>query len=157
MNKQTIGLLIAGMLGLTLGACSPSGVQPDASNKNGEFVEKPAEAGKPIGEFPEVDIDKAEFTTPYSQEPGDLPTYAIDINNGHFTPRVLVVPQNVKFRLRITNSGDKPCEFESLQLRKEKPLYMKASSSLVILPLERGKYDMFDDFTNGHPGYIVAK
>lgn len=136
---------------------APAQNQNQNQAKGQEEAAPPKDAGKAIGEFPEVDIETAEMTPVYAHEEGDIPTYAVELKDGHFNPRVIVVPQKTKFRLRITNTGTKPCEFESLSLRKEKPLYMNSTSSIVIIPLEKGKYDMFDDFTNGHPGYIVAK
>ena len=88
---------------------------------------------------------------------GDMPAYLIEINNGKLLPSKLVVPAKTKFRIVVRNIGTKPAEFESNKLRQEKVLYMGTESVVVIMPLDRGTYDYFDEFTPGAEGKIIAK
>lgn len=44
------------------------------------------------------------------------------MNNGELTPPVLKVPAKTPIRIKISNTGTEPVEFESTQLRKEKVL-----------------------------------
>lgn len=88
----------------------------------------------------------------------DLPTFALNCNNGVFTPKVLQVPAGKKFKLEIHNVGSEAIEFESKQLRKEKALSPGGTSFVVIYPLEPGDYKYFDDFhVSVGQGSIVAK
>ncbi|ASI92595.1 cupredoxin domain-containing protein [Vibrio mediterranei] len=84
-------------------------------------------------------------------------TVELTINNGVFTPQVLNVPTKKIIRIKISNIGDQPAEFESTQLRKEKVLAPGASSLVVIIPLREGTYTFFDDFHLDLPrGKIIA-
>ncbi|AXB33949.1 cupredoxin domain-containing protein [Vibrio campbellii] len=84
-------------------------------------------------------------------------TVELTINNGVFTPQVLNVPTKKIIRIKISNIGDQPAEFESTQLRKEKVLAPGASSVVVIAPLREGTYTFFDDFHLDLPrGKIIA-
>lgn len=88
----------------------------------------------------------------------DLPTFKLVARAGRFEPAELVVPKGVKFRLEITNAGQEPVEFESLELRKEKVLVPGVTSTLVFVPLEPGRYRFFDDFHQATgQGVIVAR
>ncbi|MCL1084459.1 cupredoxin domain-containing protein [Shewanella psychromarinicola] len=86
-----------------------------------------------------------------------LPTYLIEMKDGNLIPAELTVPEKIKFRLVVRNIGAKPAEFESNQLRQEKVLFMGADTSLVIIPLDVGTYDYFDDFAPTIHGKIIVK
>ncbi|MEL0628811.1 cupredoxin domain-containing protein [Psychromonas aquatilis] len=86
-----------------------------------------------------------------------LKTYLVEMKDGVLTPAELVVPEKTKFRLVVRNLGNKPAEFESNQLRQEKVLFMNAETTLVIIPLDVGTYDYFDDFAPTTHGKIVVK
>jgi hypothetical protein len=86
-----------------------------------------------------------------------LPTYLIEMKDGNLIPDELTVPEKIKFRLVVRNIGAKPAEFESNQLRQEKVLFMGADTSLVIIPLDVGTYDYFDDFAPAIHGKIIVK
>lgn len=87
----------------------------------------------------------------------DLPAYLIELKDGQLLPKKIVVPAKTKFRIIVRNIGTKPVEFESNQLRQEKVLYMGTESVVVVMPLDKGTYDYFDDFTPGQKGQIIAK
>lgn len=86
-----------------------------------------------------------------------LKTYLVEMKDGDLIPAQLVVPEKTKFRLVVRNIGNKPAEFESNQLRQEKVLFMGAETTLVIIPLDAGTYDYFDDFAPAIHGKIVVK
>lgn len=103
-------------------------------------------------------LDKKGYSkTVHHPRYGDLPAYLIEINNGKLLPSKLVVPAKTKFRIVVRNIGTKPAEFESNRLRQEKVLYMGTESVVVIMPLDKGTYDYFDEFTPGAEGKIIAK
>ncbi|HGJ5868569.1 MULTISPECIES: cupredoxin domain-containing protein [Arsenophonus] len=84
-------------------------------------------------------------------------TVELEMKNGDLIPRMLKVPSRTIIRIKITNTGTEPSEFESVQLRKEKVLAPGASSVLVIAPLKPGTYTFFDDFHLSFPkGEITA-
>lgn len=94
---------------------------------------------------------------PFSAFAAEKFTVELTINNGVFTPEVLNVPTKKIIRIKISNIGDQPAEFESTQLRKEKVLAPGASSVVVIAPLREGTYTFFDDFHLDLPkGKIIA-
>lgn len=86
-----------------------------------------------------------------------LKTYLVEMKDGVLMPTELVVPEKTKFRLVVRNLGKKPAEFESNQLRQEKVLFMGAETTLVIIPLDVGTYDYFDDFAPTTHGKIIVK
>lgn len=96
--------------------------------------------------------------SPISVYAAEKYTVYLEINNGDFIPPVLNVPTNKIIRIKISNTGNQPAEFESTQLRKEKVLAPGASSVVIIAPLRQGTYTFFDDFhlDNLH-GKIIAK
>ena len=79
----------------------------------------------------------------------DLPTFRLEVNNGVFNPKTLVVPAGKKFKIEIFNVGSEAIEFESRPLRKEKALNPGGHSFVVIFPLQPGSYPFFDDFHIG--------
>lgn len=102
--------------------------------------------------------DEEGFSTPLDlPDYQDMPTYSVNVKDGELLPPVLVVPAQTKFRILVKNIGTKPAEFESNSLRQEKVLYMGVQSTMVVMPLDPGEYDYYDDFTPGKQGKIVAK
>jgi hypothetical protein len=87
----------------------------------------------------------------------NLKTYLVEMKDGDLIPAELVVPEKTKFRIVIRNIGNKPAEFESNQLRQEKVLFMGAETNVVIIPLDKGSYDYFDDFAPKMKGKITVK
>ena len=57
-----------------------------------------------------------------------LPSYQLEIRDGHFTPPSLLVPAGQRFKVIVHNRGQGPVEFESLPLRVEKVLGPGVSS-----------------------------
>ena len=73
-------------------------------------------------------------------------TIKLDMKDGVITPSPLEVPAKTKFRLEVTNSGKKPAEFESKDLRKEKVIAPGSKAVIVFRPLDAGEYSFFDEF-----------
>lgn len=111
---------------------------------------------KDIGNSQELD-ENGFSTQVHDPRYNDLPAYMVEMENGKLMPDTLVVPAKTKFRIIIRNLGTVPAEFESNQLRQEKVLYMGAQSVIVVMPLDTGDYDYYDDFTPGSKGKITAK
>jgi hypothetical protein len=87
-----------------------------------------------------------------------LPSYELEIRDGHFTPPNLTVPAGQRFKIIVSNKGQGPIEFESLPLRVEKMLSPGVTSFVVIHPLKPGRYSFFDEFHLDLPGgFIEAK
>lgn len=84
-------------------------------------------------------------------------SYALTIRNGRFEPSTLTVKAGTKFRLTITNAQQKPAEFESAELNREKVVAPGSSATIYVGPLEPGSYPFFDDFNQSNRGTIVAK
>lgn len=87
----------------------------------------------------------------------NLPAYMVEMKDGKLIPETLIVPAKTKFRIIVRNLGEKPAEFESKQLRQEKVLYKGTQSVVIVMPLDVGDYDYYDDFTPGSKGKITAK
>ncbi len=84
-------------------------------------------------------------------------SYAISIQNHHFSPATVSVKAGQKIKLIVTNSGSKPAEFESAELNREKVIAGGSSAVIYVGPLEPGSYPFFDDFDPSNKGQIVAK
>ena len=86
------------------------------------------------------------------------PVFTIEFKDGTVSPLRIEVPANRRFQLQLRNVGDTPAEFESSELRKEKVLAPRSSSTLVFRTLDPGEYPFFDDFHPGAPkAVLVAK
>lgn len=111
---------------------------------------------KEIGNSRELD-ENGFSTQVHDPKYDDLPAYMVEMENGKLMPETLVVPAKTKFRIIVRNLGNVPAEFESNQLRQEKVLYMGTQGVVIVMPLDAGDYDYFDDFTPGAKGKITAK
>ncbi|WP_324734461.1 cupredoxin domain-containing protein [Pseudomonas paeninsulae] len=95
---------------------------------------------------------------PLCTSAASLPTYQLEIRDGHFSPPVLEVPAGQRFKIVLHNQGQGPAEFESTPLRVEKVLSPGVSSFVVIHPLRPGRYPFFDEFHRElAEGAIVAQ
>ena len=87
-----------------------------------------------------------------------LPSYELQIRDGHFTPANLQVAAGQRFKIIVHNLGQGPAEFESTPLRVEKVLSAGVTTFVVIHPLKPGLYPFFDEFNPQLPeGSILAK
>lgn len=82
----------------------------------------------------------------------------LKMKDGDMIPLVLHAPANKIIRIKVSNIGKGPVEFESTQLIKEKVLAPGASSVIVIAPKKPGTYIFFDDFHLNKPkGQLIIK
>lgn len=84
--------------------------------------------------------------------------FSVVAKDGTFEPSEIRAPAGQKLKIRIRNDGTEPIEFESSSLRKEKVLGPGAASAVIIVPLDPGRYEFFDEF---HPetgrGLIIVE
>jgi hypothetical protein len=88
----------------------------------------------------------------------DAPTFTIEFHDGKLTPVLIQVPANTQVRIELNNTGKTPAEFESHELHIEKVVVPNSKSSVVLRPLDPGRYGYFDDFHEDAPkGVLIAK
>ncbi|PIT20058.1 hypothetical protein BGI36_09465 [Snodgrassella communis] len=98
------------------------------------------------------------FMLSYPAMTDDKVTLELKMKDGDMMPLILNAPANKIIRIKITNIGKGPVEFESTQLVKEKVLAPGASSVVVIAPKKPGTYIFFDDFHLNKPkGQLIVK
>jgi hypothetical protein len=87
----------------------------------------------------------------------DMPVFKIEMKDGTIAPSLIEAPANTPFKFEITNTGQTPVEFESLELKREKVLAPGATSSIVFRRVEPGEYEFFDDFHPEARAKLVVK
>jgi len=87
----------------------------------------------------------------------DLPVIKVEMRDGVILPAVIEVPANTRFKLEISNTGQSPAEFESMELKREKALAAGSTSAIVFRTLDAGTYQVFDDFHPEAKATLVAK
>lgn len=75
-----------------------------------------------------------------------VPHYNITLENHKFSPSVIEVPANTKFRLIIKNKDKTAAEFESHDLKKERIIKGGKKSQITIKGQKPGTYKFFDEF-----------
>jgi hypothetical protein len=68
------------------------------------------------------------------------------IHDHKFDPVTLTVPANTKIKLLVENQDATPEEFESSDLNREKVVIGKGTITVLLGPLDAGKYHFFGDF-----------
>ena len=88
----------------------------------------------------------------------DQPPAQIRLINGHFEPQQLAVTAGEPLTLDVSNATDRPIEFESFKLNREKVVEPGETITVHLRPLSPGAYDFYDDFHQDVPeGSIVAR
>jgi hypothetical protein len=87
----------------------------------------------------------------------EMPVFRIEMKDGTISPTRIEAPANTPFKFEISNTGQAPVEFESLELKREKVLAPGATSSIVFRRVEPGEYDFFDDFHPEARAKLVVK
>ncbi|GAB3092585.1 cupredoxin domain-containing protein [Aestuariicella hydrocarbonica] len=86
------------------------------------------------------------------------PEFTLEIKNHLFYPAEIVVPANLKVRLRVINQDDTPEEFESYELNREKVIMGNSQTIIFIGPLAPGEYPFFGEFNvSTAQGKVIAK
>jgi len=87
-----------------------------------------------------------------------MPEFTLVAENGRFTPDVIEVPANTRFKLTVTNRNEGPEEFETASPLKELVVAPGVTRSTVYPPLRPGTYEFFGEFhKETAKGRIVAK
>jgi plastocyanin len=68
------------------------------------------------------------------------------IKDHKFDPGELSVPANTKIKLLVQNQDATPEEFESADLNREKIVTGNKTITVMLGPLDAGKYHFFGDF-----------
>lgn len=80
------------------------------------------------------------------------------IHNHKFEPATLTVPVGVKIKLIVENQDATPEEFESHELNREKVVVGNGSITVILGPLDAGRYPFFGDFhQETAQGVLVAQ
>jgi plastocyanin len=80
------------------------------------------------------------------------------IRDHKFEPAELVVPAGTKIKLLIENQDATPEEFESNELNREKVVVGKGTITVILGPLDVGRYPFFGDFhQETAQGVVVVK
>jgi plastocyanin len=85
------------------------------------------------------------------------PQVTIVLKDHAFTPNEVPIPVGTKVELLIQNRQATMAEFESHSLHREKVVQPGGQISVVVGPLDPGRYEFFDDFHNATRGFLVAK
>ncbi len=86
------------------------------------------------------------------------PQFEIEIKNNMFYPDRIVVPAGTKVRLIVHNRDDKPEEFESFELNREKVIAGNSTTAIFVGPLAPGEYPFFGEFNlETAQGMIIAE
>ena len=84
--------------------------------------------------------------------------YDIVIKDHVFSPAEIKVPAGEKIKLVIHNQDQTPEEFESHDLDREKIIAGGGKATILVGPLEPGKYHYFGEFNmDTTNGYIIAE
>ena len=82
----------------------------------------------------------------------------LSIRNHKFEPAELTVPAGQKIRLLVENQDATPEEFESNELNREKVVVGKGTITILLGPLDAGRYPFFGDFhQETAQGVLIAK
>jgi plastocyanin len=87
-------------------------------------------------------------------DPGPI---AITIKDHAFVPAEVKIPAGAKVELTIRNEQAVPAEFESASLHREKVVSPGSAISVYVGPLQRGRYEFFDDFHPATRGVVVVE
>ena len=82
----------------------------------------------------------------------------INFTNGHFEPAAFKIPAGTPLKLKVTNQGNAPIEFESFELNRERVVQPGQTITVQLPKLDPGQYHFFDDFHHEVPqGTITAQ
>ncbi len=74
------------------------------------------------------------------------PVAELTCDSGHFQPASLNVSANRQVRIKVTNRGNSPIEFESFEMNRERVVQPGRSITVILPKLDPGEYHFFDDF-----------
>ena len=84
--------------------------------------------------------------------------FTIELKQHLFYPSRIEVPANQKVKLVIHNLDDRPEEFDSFDLNREKMIFAGRKATIFIGPLKPGEYAFFGEYhPNTARGLVVAR
>ena len=84
--------------------------------------------------------------------------FVLVIKDHRFDPTELQVPAGQKLRLVVKNGDATPEEFESNTLNREKVIPGNGEATILIGPLEPGRYEFFGEFhQDSAKGVLIAQ
>ncbi len=88
----------------------------------------------------------------------ERPVFNIIIKEHRFDPATLKVPANTKIKLIVDNQDTTPEEFESHELDREKVIDGGTKATILLGPLEPGRYPFFGEFNaESAQGVLIAE
>ncbi len=88
----------------------------------------------------------ASLTLPSFVMAAQEPVPELTCDGGRFQPASLNVAANQQLRIKVTNKGDSPIEFESFELNRERVVPPGRTITVILPKLDPGEYHFFDDF-----------
>jgi plastocyanin len=85
------------------------------------------------------------------------PEIVITIKDRHFAPAEVPVPAGQKVKLIVKNEDKTTSEFESVDFHREKVVQAGGQITVLVGPLDPGRYEFFDDFHPASRGHLVVK
>ncbi len=73
-------------------------------------------------------------------------TYELNLKDHKFSPEVITVPADTRFKIKVHNQDSTPAEFESNDFKREKIIAGNTSATIHVSPLPAGEYTFFDEF-----------
>lgn len=84
--------------------------------------------------------------------------FTLTIKDHKFEPAELKVPAGQKIKLLVVNEDDSAEEFESHELNREKIVAPKGRITVIVGPLEPGRYPFFGEFhIDTAQGVLIAE
>ncbi|MES1956226.1 hypothetical protein SAHY_16674 [Salinisphaera hydrothermalis EPR70] len=84
----------------------------------------------------------------------ELSSVFVTLNGDGFQPKQISIPSDKKVKLRVENKSDRPAEFESYDLNREKVIPPHFTATLYVGPLSKGTYEFFNDFDKSVKGTV---
>jgi plastocyanin len=97
------------------------------------------------------------FLITNAAEAQESATVHISLKDHHFQPAELKAPAGKPITIIVKNLDAAPAEFESNTLRVEKVVTGGGTISILVRPLQPGRYRFFDDFHQETDGYLVVQ
>lgn len=98
------------------------------------------------------------FAAPAFAMAAQEPIAELTCDNGRFQPTALNVTAKESVRIKVTNKGSSPIEFESFEMNRERVVPPGHSVTVILPKLDPGEYHFFDDFHHEvGPGTITAR
>lgn len=101
---------------------------------------------RPIAKLVAASAFAALLALPALSSAAQEPTAELTCDGGHFQPASLNVTANQQVRIKVTNKGSSPIEFESFEMNRERVVPPGHTITVILPKLEPGEYHFFDDF-----------